>query len=144
MEAASSIIKKKPNNDGVPLNHDSKEAKLEDLESSGTETEMKKMKNRVSYSYTSLRDIMPVLQNNNRNSNNGNTASWNEISVNIKNPLLKQAAMSYLQPMSTSSDSIIPNRGFFHNLFGCFGCFGCICSSLFHDGGEEKEDNVDS
>ncbi|MED6109132.1 hypothetical protein PIB30_030798 [Stylosanthes scabra] len=138
MEAASSIIKKKPNNHGG------------DLESSGIETEMKKIKKmklmpRVPHSYTSLRDIMPLLQNNNRNSNNGNTSSWNnEISVNIKNPLLKQAAMSYLQPMTTSSDSIIPNRGFFHNLFGCFGCFGCICSSLFHHGGEEKEDNVDS
>ncbi|QHN79494.1 hypothetical protein HN51_056593 [Arachis hypogaea] len=125
MEAASLIRNKKPNH-GAPLNHDFKEPKLED---SGTDREMMKtnvLMPKVSHSYTSLRDIMPVLQKNNRNSN-GNTVSWNEIPLKIKNPLVKQAAMYYIKPMYTPY-SRISHRGFCHVFFGCFGSL----RSLFH------------
>ncbi|QHO36266.1 hypothetical protein HN51_029590 [Arachis hypogaea] len=116
MEAASLITNKKPNH-GVPLNHDSKEPKLED---SSTDREMMKtnvLVPEVSHSYISLRDIM----------SNSNTVSWNEIPLKIKNPVVKQAAMYYLEPKYTPYDRI-PNRNF---CGGFFGCFGSLCS-LFH------------
>lgn len=60
-------------------------------------------------SYTSLRDMISLPQS----SLNG---SWNE-NIPIKNPLLKQAALAYLQPMSTP-----PDHDFVNNK--CFSCCG--------------------
>ncbi|KEH44394.1 hypothetical protein MtrunA17_Chr1g0211381 [Medicago truncatula] len=61
-------------------------------------------------SYTSLRDMMISLPQSSLN------GSWNE-NIPIKNPLLKQAALAYLQPMS-----IPPDHDFVNNK--CFSCCG--------------------
>ncbi|KAJ1436332.1 hypothetical protein SESBI_04364 [Sesbania bispinosa] len=77
-------------------------------------------------SYTSLRDIVPHDPNN---------ASWNQIP--IKNPLLKQAALAYLQPMSTPPE--IGNKTFLDHLKeNCFcgpqlfGCFRWLNAGFFN------------
>ncbi|KAJ7967123.1 DNA-directed RNA polymerase subunit alpha like [Quillaja saponaria] len=67
-------------------------------------------------SYTSLKDILPVTPI----SPSQHNSSWTEIP--IKNPLLKQAVLSYLQPMSTTPE--IGNIGLFGKLKD-----KCLCGS---------------
>lgn len=69
-------------------------------------------------SYTSLRDIMPHPNND----------SWNEIP--IKNHLLKQAAIAYLQPMSTPPPEV-GNKGFLQTLKENCGCFRWLHGGVF-------------
>uniref|UniRef100_A0A2P2QX33 Uncharacterized protein LOC105638508 n=1 Tax=Rhizophora mucronata TaxID=61149 RepID=A0A2P2QX33_RHIMU len=74
-----------------------------------------------SATYTSLKDLLPppsILSPSAHNS------SWQE--VPIKNPLVKHAALAYLQPMSTPLE--VGDQGFFRRLkdqfFGQCGCLG--------------------
>ncbi|KAK7343329.1 hypothetical protein VNO77_11986 [Canavalia gladiata] len=74
------------------------------------ETERELEMGTVSYSYTSLRDMM----------GEANNSSWNEIP--LKNPLLQHAALAYLHPMSTPPH-VLPNKRFLQNCFSCItGC----------------------
>jgi hypothetical protein len=85
--------------------------------------------------YTSLRDLLPAsspsLMSPTHNS------SWYD-EIPIKNPLVKHAALAYLQPMSTPAET--GNKGFFgrlrqkcscgHRWFGCFGWLGDVVSRI--------------
>lgn len=97
--------------------------------------------------YTSLRDLLPstgpptIMSPTN--------SSWYEIP--IKNPLVKHAALAYLQPMSTPPDP--RDRGLLWRLRDACGCSenGCFCwlgdavRSLFTGGGwnTDEEDDED-
>lgn len=118
-------------------------------------------------SYTSLRDIMMMMPAQYPMNIN---ASWNEIPMNIKNPLLKHAALAYLQPMSSSttpSDAAASSNKlrFLHTFmekcqFGCATLLGAFLAFFCHshrnrrrrnfnhdeddhDHADDDEDNVD-
>lgn len=85
--------------------------------------------------YTSLRDIMPEHPPPPAIMSPAKSSSWNEIP--IKNPLVKQAALAYLQPMSTPPE--VGNKGLFGMLKEkCFcggrgelGCFQWLSGVVF-------------
>lgn len=89
-----------------------------------------------SLSYTSLKDLLPASPSMAIMSPTHNS-SWHEIP--IKNPLVKHAALAYLQPMSTPTE--VGDKGLFGKLkekcclfcCGCggFGCFGCLGDVFF-------------
>lgn len=56
-----------------------------------------------SATYTSLRDLLPSSHPPTAITSPSNNSSWNEIP--IRNPLVKQAALAYLQPMSTPPEA---------------------------------------
>lgn len=80
--------------------------------------------------YTSLKDL---LQAAGTAMSPTPSSSWHEIP--IRNPLVKHAAMAYLQPMSTPTTSFGDRGGFLGRLketwlCGCggeYGCFGWLC-----------------
>lgn len=85
--------------------------------------------------YTSLKDLIPASPSTIMSPTHN--SSWNEIP--IKNPLVKQAALAYLQPMSTP---IEVDKGFFGKLkdkycscggIGCFGWFSIVFLRMFVD-----------
>lgn len=92
--------------------------------------------------YTSLRDLLPSTVPT-------SNSSWYEIP--IKNPLVKHAALAYLQPMSTPPYP--RDRGLLWKLGDACGCSenGCFCwlggamRSLFTGGGwnTDAEDDED-
>ncbi|KAI4297804.1 hypothetical protein L6164_037669 [Bauhinia variegata] len=77
--------------------------------------------------YTSLRDIMPDPPPHAMIVSPANNSSWYEIP--IKNPLVKQAALAYLQPMLTPPE--VGNKGLFGKLKEKCLCgreeLGCLC-----------------
>ncbi|KAJ9128619.1 hypothetical protein P3X46_033533 [Hevea brasiliensis] len=79
--------------------------------------------------YTSLKDLLPVSPPT--ISSPTHNSSWYEIP--IKNPLVKQAALAYLQPMSSPPE--VGDKGFFGRLremcCGEYGCFGWINDVVF-------------
>ncbi|OAY37407.1 hypothetical protein MANES_11G099100v8 [Manihot esculenta] len=101
--------------------------------------------------YTSLKDLLPLspptIASPTHNS------SWYEIP--IKNPLVKQAALAYLQPMSNTPE--VGDKGFFERLreiicgeYGCFGwmndvVFKCLTEAFWgrRDEIEDEEDEDD-
>ena len=79
------------------------------------------MINIQSVSYTSLKDLLPIsppgITSPTQNS------SWHEIP--IKNPLVKHAALAYLQPMSSPTE--VGEKGLFGRLKErCYGECGCV------------------
>lgn len=78
------------------------------------------MINMPSVEYTSLRDILPDAPLSTAILSPVNNSSWYE--VPIKNPLVKHAALAYLQPMSTPTE--VGNKGFFDKLRGKCSCGG--------------------
>lgn len=89
-----------------------------------------------SLSYTSLRDLLPASTSPAFMSPTHNS-SWHEIQ--ISNPLVKHAALAYLQPMSTPTE--VGDKGLFWKLkekcclFCCggggFGCFEWLGDVVF-------------
>lgn len=82
-----------------------------------------------SLSYTSLRDLLPSSSSSPGVMSPTPSSSWYEIP--IKNPLVKHAAMAYLQPMSSLPE--IGSKGLFSKLRdkcfcrdGACGCFGWL------------------
>lgn len=73
-----------------------------------------------SVKYTSLRDILPDPPLSTAITSPVNNSSWHEIP--IKNPLLKQAALAYLQPMSTPPE--MGKKGLFDKLKEKCSCGG--------------------
>ncbi|KAH7518376.1 hypothetical protein FEM48_Zijuj09G0165200 [Ziziphus jujuba var. spinosa] len=112
-----------------------------------------------SLTYTSLKDLLPpspppAIMSPTHNS------SWHEIP--IRNPLVKHAALAYLQPMSTPTEA--GDKGLFGKLkdkclcgaagggFGCFGWLGDVvliavkvvfCGFWNDRGSENGEDDGD-
>ncbi|EEF41111.1 conserved hypothetical protein [Ricinus communis] len=81
-----------------------------------------------SATYTSLKDLLPVSPLS--ITSTSHNASWNEIP--IKNPLVKQAALAYLQPMSTPP--IAGGKGLFlRRLRDLICCRECGCFGWFND-----------
>lgn len=85
-----------------------------------------------SVSYTSLKDLLPLSPSSTAAiTSPTNNSSWHEIP--IKNPLVKQAALAYLQPMS-SPPEVGGSRGFFgkfKDTVCC--CCQCECFGWIHD-----------
>jgi hypothetical protein len=85
--------------------------------------------------YTSLRDLLPSSPPSVMSPTHN--SSWYD-EIPIKNPLVKHAALAYLQPMSTPAET--GNKGFFgrlrdkcscgHGWFGCFGWLGDVVSRI--------------
>ncbi|PON45052.1 hypothetical protein PanWU01x14_261950 [Parasponia andersonii] len=81
-----------------------------------------------SVGYTSLRDLMPSSSSSPAAMSPTPSSSWYE--VPIKNPLVKHAAMAYLQPMSSPPE--IGDKGLLARLKekclcgGAWGCFGWL------------------
>lgn len=85
--------------------------------------------------YTSLRDLLPASSLSAMSPTHN--SSWYD-EIPIKNPLVKHAALAYLQPMSTPAET--GNKGFFgrlrekcscgHRWFGCFGWLGDVVSRI--------------
>ncbi|GAV79257.1 hypothetical protein CFOL_v3_22722, partial [Cephalotus follicularis] len=103
---------------GFINNKDDKNNHIDDPCTSSSDIEMIALQ---TVTYTSLKDLLPAsppsIMSPTHNS------SWNEIP--IKNPLVKQAALAYLQPMSTPPE--VGDKGLFGRLRGwCFSECGCI------------------
>ncbi|KDP33288.1 hypothetical protein JCGZ_13075 [Jatropha curcas] len=80
-----------------------------------------------SVTYTSLKDLLPASPPT-ISSPTQHNSSWNEIP--IKNPLVKQAALAYLQPMSSPPE--IGDKGLFGRLRDA--CYvECGCFEWFND-----------
>ncbi|GKV23988.1 hypothetical protein SLEP1_g33650 [Rubroshorea leprosula] len=77
-----------------------------------------------SVSYTSLKDMLPLSLTTSPTYN----SSWYEIP--ISNPLVKHAAMAYLQPMSTPRE--VGGKGVFGMLKEWF-CGECGCLAFIND-----------
>lgn len=98
--------------------------------------------------YTSLKDLLPASHPSITSPTIN--SSWSEIP--IKNPLVKHAALAYLQPMSTPPD--VGDKGLFGKLTDSL-CYQCECFSwikdvifrsikeMFWDGHIEEEDDDD-
>lgn len=102
-------------------------------------------------SYTSLKDLLPVSPAASIASPTHNS-SWQEIP--IRNPLVKHAAMAYLQPMSTPAE--VGGKGCFGRVRDCE-CLGWIndvvwrglkeafreCRDEIYDDDDEDDEKVD-
>ncbi|XVF67975.1 hypothetical protein PTKIN_Ptkin10aG0165200 [Pterospermum kingtungense] len=84
-----------------------------------------------SVSYTSLKDLLPTTSSSAAGAiitSPTHNSSWHEIP--IKNPLVKQAALAYLQPMATPPE--VGEKGIFERLKErC--CCECGCLSWIYD-----------
>ncbi|XVF45582.1 hypothetical protein PTKIN_Ptkin02bG0217600 [Pterospermum kingtungense] len=67
-----------------------------------------------SVSYTSLKDLLPSSTPAAAITSPTHNSSWYEIEIPIKNPLVKHAALAYLQPMSTPPE--VGEKGLFGRL----------------------------
>ena len=128
MEIAAIIKVRHPNTDLSPNSHsyspshygfNSPELQISDI---GMTTVQ-------SIGYTSLKDLLPSSSSSPAVMSPTPSSSWYEIP--IKNPLVKHAAMAYLQPMSSPPE--IGNKGLLAKLKekcfcggGVCGCFGWI------------------
>lgn len=85
-----------------------------------------------SASYTSLKDLLPLSPSSAAAiTSPTNNSSWHEIP--IKNPLVKQAALAYLQPMSSPLE-VGGNKGFFGKFKDSVCCCcQCECFGWIHD-----------
>ncbi|XP_030450362.1 uncharacterized protein LOC115672635 [Syzygium oleosum] len=72
-----------------------------------------------SVAYTSLRDLLPLSPPPPSAASPTNNSSWYEIP--IKNPLVKHAALAYLQPMSSPPE--VGDKGLLGRLQDSCGCF---------------------
>ncbi|KAL3722743.1 hypothetical protein ACJRO7_035020 [Eucalyptus globulus] len=72
-----------------------------------------------SVAYTSLRDLLPASPPHPSVASPTNNSSWYEIP--IKNPLVKHAALAYLQPMSSPPE--VGDKGLLGRLKDSCGCF---------------------
>ncbi|KAI3441189.1 uncharacterized protein J3R85_002433 [Psidium guajava] len=72
-----------------------------------------------SVTYTSLRDLLPASPPPPSGASATNNSSWYEIP--IKNPLVKHAALAYLQPMSSPPE--VGEKGLLGKLKDSCGCF---------------------
>lgn len=78
-----------------------------------------------SVSYTSLKDLLPCTSSTIGTSSPTHNSSWHDDVSNIKNPLVKHAALAYLQPMSTPPE--VGEKGMFGRLVeSCCGECGCV------------------
>ncbi|CAN6554568.1 unnamed protein product [Malus baccata var. baccata] len=107
--------------------------------------------------YTSLRDLLPASPQPSIMSPIHNS-SWHD-EIPIKNPLVKHAALAYLQPMSSPPE--VGDKGLFRMIrekcnceFGCLRWFGdvvlktvrdvfggvCGCTNSFGEIGDEEDE----
>ncbi|GLT30772.1 hypothetical protein SLA2020_237340 [Shorea laevis] len=100
-----------------------------------------------SVSYVSLKDLLPPSPAAGITSPTHNS-SWYECEIPIKNPLVKHAAMAYLQPMSSPPE--VDGKGLFGRLkdwcCGECGCFAFITDVVWRglrEAFRERRDEID-